>query len=86
VVLPYREQMLSKLLKQQAELHKIDLAHRDHWNTPLGKIVLDDLKRNFLPHKLTTDNPHTTAMNARAMDFFNYIQRRIDDGMDGKSA
>jgi hypothetical protein len=77
--------MLNKLAKTKEIIHVLDVNYRDLFKTPLGQIVLDDLRGRYIPDKITTNDPHTTAMNARAVEIINYIQRRIDDGVDGKS-
>lgn len=77
--------MLNKQAKTKDIIHKLNVIYRDHWLTPLGEQVLDDLKLRFVPEKITTNDPHTTSMNARGVEIINYIQRRIDDGVDGKS-
>jgi hypothetical protein len=77
--------MLNKLAKTREIIHVLDVNYRDLFKTPLGQIVLDDLRGRYIPDKITTNDPHTTAMNARSVEIINYIQRRIDDGVDGKS-
>jgi hypothetical protein len=78
--------MLNKLLNRKVvSQQELDIAYRDHWNTPLGKKVLDDLNKRFNPENITTDNPHSTAIRARGVEIMNYINRRIKDGMDGRS-
>ena len=77
--------MLSKLVKTRAIIHSLDVNYRDLFKTPLGQKILDDLISRYVPEKIKTNDPHTTAMNARAVEIINYIQRRIDDGVDGKS-
>lgn len=75
----------SKPNKAQQQIHKLDLLYKNFWNTPEGNKVLADLVRMFLPDKLSTDNPHTTAIRVGESNPVRYIQRRIKHGMDGRS-
>lgn len=77
--------MLNKLAKTKEIIHSMDVVYRDLFKTPLGQKVLDDLTVRYVPDKITTNDPHTTAMNARAVEIINYIERRIHNGVDGKS-
>lgn len=77
--------MLNKLHKSREIIHATNVNYRDCFGSPVGKKVLDHLKTRWLPEIITTNDPHTTAMNARAVEIINDIQRRIDDGVDGKS-
>ena len=65
--------------------HETDIMYRDLFNTPLGEKVLSDLKLQFSPERLHTDNPHTTAIRIGESTPIRYIERRIHDGVDGKS-
>ena len=77
--------MLNKLGKARDIIHATNINYRDCFNSPAGKKVLEHMKLLWIPEKITTNDPHTTAMNARAVEIINDIQRRIDDGVDGKS-
>ena len=77
--------MLSKLAKARGIIHATNIDYRDCFNSPVGKKVLDHLKKRWLPEIITTNDPHTTAMNARGVEIINDILRRIDDGVDGRS-
>ncbi len=57
------------------------VMYRDLFNTPLGEKVLDDLNLHFNPEKLSTDDPHTTALKVGQSTPIRYIKRRIEDGM-----
>ena len=75
----------NKLVKVRQEIHKIDLAFMNIFNTPDGKIALEYLIKTYRPERITTDDPFTTGMRARGVEIINDIQRRIEDGVDGKS-
>ena len=70
---------------KQAELIQIRLKkgvmYRDLFNTPLGEDVLKDLELHFNPERLSTDNPHTTAIKIGESTPIRYIKRRIEDGL-----
>ena len=72
--------------ERKKRLYEMDIAYRDLFNSPNGEKVLEDLILNFLPDKLSTDCPHTTAVRIGESNPIRYIQRRIHNGMDGKSA
>jgi hypothetical protein len=76
---------MKSLRGQQDTNHKTDVDFRDTFMTPCGKRVLEDLERLFNPDKLTTDNPHTTAIRVGESTPIRYIKRRIQHGMDGQS-
>ena len=76
---------MPSLAKQRESMHVVDVAYRDLFNTPLGEKVLADLKLQFYPERLHTDNPHTTAIRIGESTPIRYIERRIHDGVDGKS-
>ena len=63
--------------------HRKGIMYRDLFKTPLGEQVLEDLESQFSPPKLSTDNPHTTALRVGENTPIRYINRRIKDGMDG---
>ena len=77
--------MLNKLARSKEIIHATNVDYRDCFGSPVGKRVLEHLKRLWMPEKITTNDPHTTAMNARAMEIITDIQRRMQDGVDGKS-
>ena len=74
-----------KLKKVQSDLHKLDLAYMHIFQSEDGKAVLEDLIKRFLPDKLTTDSEHGTVVRASESNPIRYIQRRVKDGMDGRS-
>ena len=51
------------------------------FNTVEGRQVLEDLIALYLPDKLSTDDPHTTAVRVGESNPVRYIQRRLKDGM-----
>ena len=63
--------------------HIKGILYRDLFKTNLGEKVLADLEMNFNPEILATDNTHTTTVRASRADVIRYINRRINDGMDG---
>lgn len=75
----------TKLASARETTHKIDLLYMHLFNNPDGKMVLEDLVRNFLHDKLSTGEAHSTCIRASQADVIRYIQRRIEDGVDGKS-
>jgi hypothetical protein len=72
---------------KQSELqqsnHQIDIDFRDTFQTPTGKSVLAVLEKYFSPEKLSTGDPHTTAIRVGNDEVIRFIHRRIEDGMDG---
>jgi len=66
-------------------LHELNVAYMGLFKSPDGEKVLEDLIMNFLPERLSTDDPHTTAIRVGESNPIRYIQRRIQDGVDGKS-
>ena len=79
---------MNRLLKQKlvrVSTHETDLLYRDFFNTPNGEKVLEDLTLHFCPETLIGDTEFETVVKAVKSEFMRYIQRRIKDGMDGKS-
>lgn len=74
-----------KLLSKKLTPHEKDIKYRDVFGTPDGKLVLEDLNLMFNPDKLHTNDPHTTAIRIGESTPIRYIQRRIEDGMDGST-
>jgi hypothetical protein len=63
---------------------KKDRAYLD-LDSPNGKIIMDDLIMMFSPDKITGKTKYETEVKAHQSDVIRYIQRRIKDGMEGKS-
>jgi hypothetical protein len=71
--------------KAQEIIARKDKAYSDLFNSPEGKLVLEDLIVMFAPENLATDTAHSTAIRVGQSNPIRYIQRRIKDGMEGKS-
>ena len=65
--------------------HKLDVVYMHVFNNPDGAKVLEDLVKIFLPEKLSTGDAHTTAIRVGESNPIRYIQRRVENGVDGKS-
>ena len=74
-----------KLVNNREELHSCDVRFMHVFSNPDGKFVLEDLIKNFFPEKLSTGDEYTTLKRAHQSDVIRYIQRRVKDGMAGKS-
>ena len=74
-----------KLVSNREELHSGDVRFMHVFSNPDGKFVLEDLIKNFFPEKLSTGDEYNTCKRAHQSDVIRYIQRRIEDGVDGKS-
>ena len=73
------------LLSRKLTPHEKDIIYRDVFNSPDGKIVLEELNLLFNPEKLSTNDQYSTSKKAHQADVIRHIQRRIEDGMDGST-
>ena len=64
--------------KEASEMAKIAQATRACFDTPSGKIVLDDLKKQFYDVQITVMDPHVTAIRAAQHDVVLYILDAIE--------
>jgi hypothetical protein len=74
-----------KLAKARENTHTTDIAYMHVFNNPDGKKVLEDLAMRFVHEKLSSGDPHATVVRASQSDVITYIQRSIQNGVDGKS-
>jgi hypothetical protein len=74
-----------KLTRAGQILEQKDRDYTICFNSKEGKAVLADLVALFLPEKLSTGDAHTTAIRVGESNPIRYIQRRIENGMDGQS-
>jgi hypothetical protein len=72
-----------KLAAIQRSNHETDIAFRDTFTNPAGKVVLDNLDSLFNPERLTGADAYITTARAHQSDVIRFIHRRIEDGMDG---
>ena len=70
-----------KLFQARENTKVLGVIFRNTFTTPDGKKVLDYLKAQYLPEKLSTDDPHTTAIRVGQSDPIRDIIRRVEDGM-----
>lgn len=71
--------MANNSKKKVREISRLrDVKYRDTFMSPTGKEVLEELEREFLPHRLGDDLIRVGESNV-----IRAIRRRIKNGMDG---
>ena len=68
-------------MKAAQVIEKKNVLYSRVFNTQEGKQVLEDLVALYLPDKLSTDSPHTTAIRVGESNPIRYILRRVDNGV-----
>jgi len=75
--------MKNKAVVAQAILREKDLMYMKLFQCREGQFVLKDLIALFAPDKIVGETPHETTVRAATSDPIRYIQRRIQNGMEG---